>query len=90
MAEKYSDRVLSIMKDYPVITGILATAVLGVAWYLQTNLRKLYKVNAISGHSMISAPGKPLGQEEHLLHGRKSISLHLEKLFKKSLPLATT
>jgi len=84
MAEKYSDRVLSIVKDYPVVTGILATAVLGVAWYLQTNLPKLYKIDVVLGHSMISALGKPLGQEEHLLHGRKSIPIPLEKSFKKS------
>ncbi|KAE9992346.1 hypothetical protein EG327_009300 [Venturia inaequalis] len=32
MAEKYSDRVLSIAKDNPVLTGLLATVVAGVAW----------------------------------------------------------
>lgn len=37
MAEKYSDRVLSIAKDNPVLTGLLATVVAGVAWYSQRN-----------------------------------------------------
>jgi hypothetical protein len=41
MADKYSERALSIVKDNPIVTGLLATALLGVAWYLLTNLSSL-------------------------------------------------
>jgi hypothetical protein len=70
MAEKYSDRVFSIARENPVITGLLATAVLAVAWYLQTNPRKLCNADTIVGPLMISHLGKPSGQEEPLQHGR--------------------
>lgn len=82
MREKYSDAVISVARDNPVVTGLLATVVLGVAWYFQTHPGIAFKADRIQGQSMISDLGKPLGQEGHLQIGRKSkfkfkIQLHI-------------